>query len=145
MYYKIETVYENIKSLRPYFLSLREIETNVSLDLKIPITWKYDNIAETYKMVNFKFQDKNEKTILLSLIHPSTQDGYDIILECAKNVIKYNKEEEEKQKLFQEKINELKLLFQNESLDKLKKITLIENGQEDSTRIGLVEEGNEKR
>jgi len=28
-------MYELIKNLRPYFYSLREIETNVSLDVKI--------------------------------------------------------------------------------------------------------------
>ena len=138
-------MYENIKSLRPYFYSLREIETNVSLDLKLPIGWVYENITNTYDTIKLKLQDKNDKTILLSLILPATQEGYEILFNCAQDIIVYNKEEEEKLKLFQEKINELKLLFQNESLDKLKKITLIEqNGQEDSTRIGLVEEGNQK-
>lgn len=139
-------MYENIKLLRPYFHSVREIEANVSLDLKLPLTWKYENITEQYNTINIRMQDKNDKTTLLSLISPSTQEGYDNVLVCAREIIKSNLEEEEKQLLFLEKINELKLLFQNQSLDNLKKITLIgkEDGQEDSTGIGLVEEGNEK-
>jgi hypothetical protein len=53
---------------------------------------------------------------------------------------------EEKQKLLQSKIKELELLFQHETLDKLKEISFIDNGtekqQEPTTGIKLVEEGS---
>ena len=48
--------------------------------------------------------------------------------------------EEEKQKLFQQKVKELEELFRKQSLDKLKDINLLNtDGQEDTTSIGLVE------
>ena len=54
-----------------------------------------------------------------------------------------NKEEEEKQKLFQQKVKELQQLFQNEKLDKLKDINLLEDyGQEITTGTELVDEGD---
>ena len=54
-------MYENIKGLRPYFFSLREIDSNVSLDIKFPLSWKYEQIISQYKLVKAKVQDKNDK------------------------------------------------------------------------------------
>jgi hypothetical protein len=118
-------VFESIKLLRPYFFSLREIENNVSLDIKIPFNWKYEEILKPYRILKIKIQDKNDKHTLLSLISNATQNGYDVAFACASEIIKVNQEEEEKQKLF---------------LDKLKDINLLNtDGQEDTTSIGLVE------
>ena len=135
-------MFENIKSIRPYFFSLREIEGNVSLDIKLPLSWKYDTIVSPYRSIKTKVQDKSEKFTLISLISNATQDGYDVVFACALEIININKEEEEKQRLFQQKVKELQELFKKESLDKLKDIDLIKYGQEDTTSIGLVEEGD---
>lgn len=138
-------MYENIKALRPYFYSLREINSNVSLDIKIPLNWRYEDIVKPYRSLEIKIQDKNEKFILLSLISSSTQEGYEVAFACAKEVIGVNKEEEEKQKLFQQKVKELQELFKKENLDKLKDINFLENyGQEDTTGIRMVGQGDEE-
>jgi hypothetical protein len=135
-------VFENIKSIRPYFFSLREIEGNVSLDIKLPLTWKYENITTPYRSIKTKVQDKSEKFTLISLISNATQDGYDVVFACASEIVSVNKEEEEKRKLFQSKVKELENLFQKESLHKLKDLNFLEvYEQEDSTSIGLVDEG----
>ncbi len=109
-------MFENIKSLRPYFFSLREIENNVSLDIKIPLTWSYEQIIKPYRILNIKVQDKNDKYTLLSLISSATQNGYDVAFACANEIVNINKEEEEKQRLFQEKVKELQELFKNNLL-----------------------------
>jgi hypothetical protein len=130
-------VYELISNLRPYFFSLREISDNVSLDLRIPTTWRLENIQNIisqYKSLQLKVQDKNDKSQLVSIISLATQDGYDTARICAEEIIKYNIELEEKDRLFKEKVRELETLFKKESLHKLKEINFIaENGQEDST------------
>lgn len=134
-------MFESIKSLRPHFHSLREIEGNVSLDIKLPLTWRYEDIVKPYRSVKIKIQDKNEKFTLLSLISNGTQDGYDVVFACALEILQINRDEEEKQKLFQQKVRELQELFKKESLDKLKDINLLNDyGQEITTGIGLVEE-----
>jgi hypothetical protein len=139
-------VYELISNLRPYFFSLREIERNVSLDLKIPTTWRLEHVQQVvsqYKSMSLKVQDKNDKYQLVSLVSFATQEGYDTARSCAVEIIKYNIELEEKDRLFKEKVRELETLFRNESLDKLKDINFLENNeQEDSTGIGLAVEGN---
>ena len=138
-------MFEEIKSLRPHFHSLREVQNNVSLDIKIPLSWKYEDIIKPYRTLNMKVQDKNDKFNLVSFISQATQEGYDVVFACVNEIFKYNKEEEEKQKLFQQKVKELQELFKNESLEKLKEINLIDNyGQEITTGIGLVEQGDEE-
>ena len=99
-------MFESIKSLRPYFHSLREIESNVSLDIKLPLTWRYEDIAKPYRSLKLKIQDKNEKFTLLSLISNATSEGYEVAFACALEIINVNKEEEEKQRLLQEKEEE---------------------------------------
>jgi DNA/RNA-binding domain of Phe-tRNA-synthetase-like protein len=136
-------VFESIKSLRPHFHSLREIQNNVSLDIKLPLNWRYEDIIKPYRSITIKVQDKNEKFTLLSLISNATQDGYDVVFACASEIFKINKDEEEKQKLFHEKVKELQVLFKSESLDKLKELNLLDNyGQEDTTGIGDLKEGD---
>lgn len=139
-------MYELISDLRPYFFSLREIERNVSLDLKIPTTWRLEHVQQVvgqYKSMSLKVQDKNDKFQLVSLVSFATQEGYDTARSCATEIIKYNIELEQKDRLFKEKVRELEMLFKNESLDKLKDINFLENNeQEDSTGIGLAVEGD---
>jgi hypothetical protein len=137
-------MFDNIRTLRPYFFSLREIDNNVSLDIRLPVTWKFENIVTPYKSIKTKVQDKSEKFTLVSLIGNATSDGYEIVFSCAKEIVKINKEHEEKQKLLQSKIKELEFLFQHESLDKLRELSFIENGQENTTRIELVGQGVEE-
>ena len=136
-------MFENIKTLRPHFHSLREVQENVSLDMKLPLTWKYDEVVKPYSSISIKVQDKNEKFNLISIIAQSTQNGYDVVFACANEIVNKNKEEEEKQRLFQQKVKELQHLFQNESLDKLKDINLMSNyGQEITTSEGVVGQGD---
>ena len=138
-------MFEEIKSLRPHFHSLREIQNNVSLDIKVPLSWKYDDIVKPYRTVTVKVQDKNDKFNLVSFISQATQEGYDVVFACADEIFKFNKEEEEKQKLFHQKVKELQVLFKTETLDKLKEINLTDNyGQEITTGIGVVEQGDEE-
>ena len=137
-------MYENIKTLRPHFHSLREIQDNVSLDIKLPLTWKYDEVVKPYSTISLKIQDKNDKYNLVSLVATSTQTGYDVIFACANEIVSVNREEEEKQRLFQQKVKELQELFRKQSLDTLKDINLLGSygQQEDNTSEGLVEQGS---
>lgn len=136
-------MFENIKSIRPYFFSLREIENNVSLDIKLPLGWKYETIIAPYRSIKPKVQDKSEKFTLISLISNATQDGYDVVFACASEIVNINKEEEEKKKLFQAKVKELEDLFQKESLNNLKDLNFLEiYEQGEETHIGLATEGD---
>jgi len=136
-------VFESIKTLRPHFHSLREIEGNVSLDIRLPLSWRYEDIVKPYRSIKVKVQDKNEKFNLVSLISAGTQDGYDVVFACALEILQINKDEEEKQRLFQQKVKELQELFKKESLEKLKDINLLNDyGQEITAGDGVAEKGD---
>ena len=50
-------MYKEIVELRPYFHSLREIKNNVSLDIKLPISWEINYSIDQFPSTNFKEQD----------------------------------------------------------------------------------------
>jgi len=116
-------IFNTIEKLRPYFYSLREIDGNVSLDMKLPLKWKYE-----YKNDNVKImvQDQNETVNLVSFVTGANSEGYELVFTIAGKIIQSNLELEEKEKLFQQKITELKGLFASESLDTLKDIRFID-------------------
>lgn len=138
-------MFEYINKLRPYFHSLREIEGNVSLDLKFPLTWEYEHIISDFS-VQYKLQDKNTKITLVSLIDSATELGYDNVSNCAIKIIEYNREQEDKKRLFNEKIEELKTLFSEFSLEELKKFDLLKtNGKESTTGFEMAQQPNRER
>lgn len=139
-------MYELISNLKPYFFSLREVGENVSLDIRIPTTWKLEHVQEVvkqYKSMNFKVQDKNDKFQLVSLISVANEEGYETARLCAVEIIGHNLEMEQKDRLFKQKVDELKALFKNQSLDKLKELNFLEEDEQRDTKgIDLVGEGD---
>lgn len=116
-----------IKKLRPFFYSIREVKGNALIDLLIPTVWKHDILnIENVKVIE---QDTNDVKKLVSIITNirKENDTYNVIFDCANKIIKYNIEEEEKQRLFKEKMKELEDIFKNTDLDKLKQIKFTEN------------------
>jgi hypothetical protein len=70
------------------------------------------------------------------------------------SIIKYNLDREEKEKLFETKVNELKMIFEKQNLSNLKnlefdiktgKIELIDDEEEIRTTSGVVGEGEIER
>jgi len=133
-------VFDTISSLKPFFFSLREIKENVSLDIKIPAHWKLGEYVEG----QIKIQDQNEKRMLISIVNAATKEGYDMVFTMAKKIIKNNQEEEEKIKLFNDKVEELKKLFLASPLEKLKKISFIKDNVRDKKGTGEIGLGDEK-
>ncbi len=129
----MKIIYNIVKSLRPHFWSLREMQDNVSLDIKLPVKWKYEGLPKSNEEVPFaiKVQDKKTEHRLVSLISPATSEGYEMVFNYAKTVISTNVEEEEKLKLFNEKMGELKELFLNSPLDKLQGISFKESEKDE--------------
>ncbi len=136
-------VFDTISSLRPYFFSLRELGQNVSLDIKLPASWKYEELVKSD--IAIKIQDENEKNRLISIIAPVTKEGYDLVFTTAKKIIKMNQEEEEKIKLFNATVDGLKNLFLNSSLDKLREISFIKDGISNKESARETGSGNKER
>lgn len=121
-----------ILKLKPYFISFREINENYFLDLKIPKDWVYniESINETniYIHPNKKEQGKSidENFIFITFFVKTLDENIDKLFTYAETLITFNKNNEIKKDLFQQKLNELKILFEKESIDKLKELNFNE-------------------
>lgn len=131
-------MYKEITELRPYFHSLREFNTDMSLDMKFPLNWEITYETKSFPITKYKEQDKNDKTKLISFIAPKTEAGYKEAFKCVKFIINLNIERETKERLLEEKINELKKLFQEKDLKLLENLKFEElYGRERTEGIGL--------
>lgn len=115
-------MYKEISELRPYFHSLREFNADVSLDVKLPVLWDEKPNQKDFPNVRFKEQDGNDKTKLMSYVSSKNEAGYRDIFKCVKSIITFNLERERKERLLEEKINELKKLFKEKDLNLLENL-----------------------
>jgi hypothetical protein len=137
-------LYEQLNEIFPYLISIRKLETYVSIDVELPTTWKLPKKYVDEKMV---VEQKSTKTEFrcFSFATSFDEETLDKLLNNLKNIIKYNKEREEKEKLFEEKVKELKSFFDKSNLTDLKSLEfqvnnvlnleLEEDEQEDEDRI----------
>jgi len=115
------TFYNQIEPIFEYLLQIRKIENYLMFDMLFPMTGKVPKkyIIED-KFLNLGQQDDNK--ILLSFISDFQQKELDLIVKNIIGIINYNIEREEKERLLQVKINELKTIFDKQSLDNLKEL-----------------------
>ena len=145
------TLFEELFVLFPYLTSVRKLKTYLSFDMSFPNTWglpkKYVNENQ---VVENESQSKTNRSI--SFVSEFSQESVDNTIESIKGVIRYNKEREEKERLFESKVTELKTLFEKQTLGDLKglefninqpKLNLTED--ESGETIAVAEKGTRKR
>jgi hypothetical protein len=114
---------ELLNYLQPYFRSVRKIKQFFSIDLLFPQTWKFPNeILEKVKAV----QDEKYTGpgIAMSFLLDLTTEQEEPQLEKIFELITYNLELEEKTRLFKEKTEHLKQIFESNSLDDLQNLVI---------------------
>jgi hypothetical protein len=115
------TFYKQIEKIFPYLKSVRKLKTYLSFDIEIPSSWKIpkkfiiqDKVVE---------QEKAQQNMrLFSFISEFNEDDVTTTIGNIKSIIDYNKELEEKELLFINKVEELKKIFEKQNLDKLQKL-----------------------
>lgn len=91
----------------------------MSFDVSFPNTWKIPKkYVEEDKIIEQQPQVENER--LFSIVTEITEIGIQKTHTNLRNIIKYNIEREEKDKLFETKVDELKKIFEKQNLEKLK-------------------------
>jgi len=110
--------YKEVEKIIEYTNSIRKLENYLSFDLLFPASWSIlkSQVDET-KTVFHKTDDKGKTVSFLSEINETSITE---TVQTIEKIIHFNKEKEEKQRLFNEKVNELKNLFEKESLTELK-------------------------
>lgn len=112
------SIYKELTPIIDYLTQIRKLENYLVFDVAFPISWK----MLKKHIIEDKFVNNGTENNLLNLSFVSEYDekNINLIQENILNIINYNLEREEKERLLEAKINELKTIFDKESLDSLK-------------------------
>jgi hypothetical protein len=113
------SLYQEFSALLPYLQSVRKLKNYLSFDVSFPNTWKLPKkFVEEDKIMEQQSQIQNER--LFSYVTEISEESVQKVHNNIKSIIKYNLEREEKERLFDTKVEELKKLFEKQNLEKLK-------------------------
>jgi ATP-dependent Lon protease len=107
-----------ITATSKYLKSVRIIKDYVTFDMVFPQTWMIPKKAPENVEI-LQNQDK-DGSIVTSFVCVSNVTLINVVEETIERVIKTNIEREEKERLFKNKVSELKQIFEKENLENLK-------------------------
>ena len=115
------SLFTELSPILTYLSQIRKVEDYIVFDVLFPNSWKVPKkFVNEEKFVNQGTTEEN--LILLWFVSNLNDDDIEITKNNILGIINYNLEREEKEKLLENKINELKSIFNNESLDSLKNL-----------------------
>jgi hypothetical protein len=115
------SLFKDFEGLFPYLISVRKLKTYLSFDIEFPENWKLPKkyVNEERVVENGK---QKEGVRNFSFVSEFNETSVDELISNIKSIIHYNKEREEKEKLFENKVNELKKIFENQNLQNLQEL-----------------------
>ena len=130
------SLYKDINHLFPYLISLRKLKNYISFDMSFPNGWKFPKkyVPES-GAVEFDTPNANERGI--SFVSEFSNETIDNTLVNIKSIISYNIEREEKERLLEEKVNELKSFFDKNNISSLRNLKFDINNP---SKLELVDE-----
>jgi hypothetical protein len=126
------SLYKELEPVISYIDSIRSLENYIVFDIKFPIGWK---VLKKY-IVEDKFVNNgvNDEYLSLSFVAEFNENEISTTQKNILGIVNYNLEREAKEKLLESKINELKTIFDKESLDNLKVLKFNINEEKKSTK-----------
>jgi len=112
------TFFKEIELIYPYLKSIRKLKEYLSFDVQFPVKWK---IPKKFTIEGkFVAQEKQiEGTSLVSFIAELNESEVNKTVENIKSIVEFNKEIEQKERLFSNKVEELKKIFEAQDIGKL--------------------------
>jgi len=116
-------MFNYLNTLKDYLTSIRKLENYLSFDVSFASTWKIPKkfVQEDKFLNNGETEDGR---ISLSFVCEFDEPSVELIYENIVGIIKFNLEKEEKDRLFEEKVKELKTIFDKQNLDSLKELKI---------------------
>lgn len=138
------SLYKEFSSLLPYLQSVRKLESYLSFDVSFPTTWKLPKKFVDEEKV-MEQTSKVEGHRFFSFVAEISEESVELLSNNLKNIIKYNHDREEKERLFQNKVEELKNIFEKQDLSSLKNLNFelktgkieLEDEEESVERVGV--------
>lgn len=113
------TYFKLISKYKDYFKSIRFIKNYISFDLFFPESWIIKEGEDNIEVIKSKDKEGNPLTSFVTVFE---EENVDLLERKVNGIISTNLEIEEKKRLFDEKVIELKNLFQQEDLENLRNI-----------------------
>jgi len=112
------TFFKEIELIYPYLKSIGKLKEYLSFDVQFPVKWK---IPKKFTIEGkFVTQEKQtEGTNLVSFIAELNESEVNKTVENIKSIVEFNKEIEQKERLFSNKVEELKKIFEAQDIGKL--------------------------
>jgi len=115
------SLYKEFSTLLPYIQSVRKIKTYLSFDVSFPKTWRLPKkFVQEDKVMEQPSTTTDER--LFSFVSEISEESIENTSTNLQNIIKYNLEREEKERLFESKVTELKEIFDKQNLKNLKNL-----------------------
>lgn len=112
------SLYSEFNVLFPYLKSVRKLEKYLVFDIEFIKSWKLPKkYVNEERVVETKSDDINVRG--LTFVAEFNEKSVTEAISNIKSIIAYNKEREEKEKLFESKVNELKRIFEKSDLNNL--------------------------
>lgn len=123
-------LYNEIIKFGDYFNSLRMHEGLLVIDLKLPLGWKDKEVlVERGGKVQMKPGLSNEKFKLVSFFASFDISGTESLTNEIMAIVKWNKDQEEKNHLLNMKMLELKKVFNENNVDSLRNLNIAFDGK----------------
>ena len=112
------TFFKELEKIFPYLKSIRKLKGYLSIDVEISQNWK---IPKKFTIESKVVEQENPQPNmrLISFVSEFDEKELSTTVNNIKSIIDYNKELEEKEVLFVNKVEELKKIFEKQNLDKL--------------------------
>ena len=112
------SLYSEFSILFPYLKSVRKLEKYLVFDVEFSKVWKLPKkYVNEERVIETKSEDINLRSI--SFVSEFDEKSVTDTIVNIKSIIAYNKEREEKERLFETKVNELKRIFEKSDLNNL--------------------------
>jgi hypothetical protein len=115
------TFFKELEKIFPYLKSIRKLKGYLSIDVEISQNWKIPKkFTIDGKVVEQENSQPNMR--LISFVSEFNEKELSITVNNIKSIIDYNRELEEKEVLFVNKVEELKKIFEKQDLNKLQSL-----------------------
>lgn len=124
------SLYKEIKNFGNYFNSIRIHENLLIVDLILPSNWEDEKILRQTTIkdgentVQLKVNKRGDNSKAVSFYSIFDENGTSSLVTEIKKVIKWNKDLEEKNRLLEEKIVEMKKIFIENNIDSLRNLKI---------------------
>ena len=137
-------LFKEIYKYNTFFHSIRVHEDTFMLDLKLPSYWEVTKLMESLNSgVQTKINDSNDNYQLITFYVQKDEEGINMLETTVQNIIKWNKDNEEKRDLLDTKIIELQKIFDTNNVDSLRSLAFdfsnLSNKSRDKTNLKLDE------